>query len=216
MIVDMRCLPHKGAEQVSDVVVQTASSAVADWWHSNIQPVITRDKSRADNEWSWPLICSLHDITIGNGARYQTYAVCLRENGGASCPIDAVGMPIALVHTLAPCPSGIAFEGAMLILHLSTIPKELLPNNSPVRLVGSSAMDLAIVRAMQMGFGGQVLLMVGEKDRERLLTWYQDRCGMRLAPARPDLGWPCLVHTALTANAAYARLNQFRLIRTIV
>jgi hypothetical protein len=204
-------LPQLSDSGYLAVRVKRLSKEIADWWHKHVQPVVNRDLSRADAGWSWPMFTAFNDWKTLPAMSPHGFAICVERPEGESLPLAPAGLPLALTQLVAPCPFvEDPREYSVLLLYVSAVPRGFFPSLGRIRLVGMAGIDIAIVRALQLGYGGRVMLTVGEKDADRLAAWYRHQCGMVPCRVQAPFAKRCFVHRPETAREAYTRLNHLR------
>jgi hypothetical protein len=200
-------LPVAPTRQYANARVLPLSEEIVSWWHRTIQPVVDATPGRADAGWCWPLFTAFNHWREPLTQRPQGFAVCA-EHDASPLPTQPMPFPLALVQLVTRFPYVPGVEmGCVLLQYLSTVPRELLPRDG-LRLVGRAGVDTAIVRSIELGYGGRTVLTVGKRDAERLAQWYSQTCGMREAP-RPQAR--CFYYDENSARHAYSELQHLRI-----
>ncbi len=205
-------LPECRGGEYLRVRVQELSKDIVDWWHKCVQPTIDQDTSRADAGWAWPFITAFNRWTEPPNLLPEGFALCVNCGTADMSFTSGAGYPVALIQTVSRIPFiEDRRQYSMLLQYLSTIPRQLLPSEAAARLVGVGALDISLVRTLQLGYSGRMMLRIGEKDRSRLARWCTHTCGMVAAEQGGQTVEGCFVHRPDTAMRAYSRLQHLRL-----
>lgn len=181
---------------------------MVDWWHQSVQPKLSIENERADSNWCWKLFTSFNQHNWFG--RPEGFAISLRA-GREWDQTRKQLLPIALLQmrgevALPESPH----TTCVYVEYMSTLPRDLLPTEKNVRLVGQSTLDIAIVRAFQNGSNGRTALGIGPRKRRELEEWYSRSCRMTRS-RHPELyDKLVMLHTPRSAEIAYDTLNFLR------
>ena len=160
------------------------------WWQTNVQPVVDRDPTRADNGWNW-LLYAPFTFVAGTAiahapAGYAVELVTGEEEGdrvpcalvllvGRMRALDQRRKRSAFVWFLTTAP-----EAA-----LRRLPETTLGRNDVPKRMGGIALDVAVTHSFNTGNRGRVGLHAAEEGGEALLAWYEKQGMARLPPHKP-------------------------------
>ncbi|MCJ2036864.1 hypothetical protein [Methylobacterium sp. J-068] len=145
-------------------------------WHDRVQPVIARDRRRADVAWNWP-----------NIIRPMTMAVGVRRGGRLfQMTIGDEQRPAAMISLLTKERwFADRRQPATYLWFLSRAPTETLTfrdrDNAAFtpRQVGQAAFDVALTIALESAGQGRLWLHADPIGGDKLLRWYSQMTGMR-------------------------------------
>lgn len=148
------------------------------WWQAEIQPVIDRDPTRADNGWNWLLVAPF-TFLAGTAITHGPAGYCVgivdeeSEDGFVPCALlTLVGRMRALddhrkrsafVWFLTTAP-----EAALRRLESPPMGRDDVPKR-----LGTIALDVAVTHSFNTGRRGLVALHAAPEGGERLLAWYR-------------------------------------------
>jgi hypothetical protein len=158
------------------------------WWHSNIQPIVDDDPSRADRYWNWILIAASSSLTG---------KLLARRPIGLTVGIETDGkfIPCALMQLIGKFPYFIdRYKKSVFVWYLAVAPTRALLSLEDVKLgaeqlpkrLGSISLDIVVTYSMNHKRRGRTSLHAAKEGGEELLSWYTSR-GMLIFPDEEKL-----------------------------
>jgi hypothetical protein len=173
----IRKLPVKNYGICDVWVEELANRSRIDWWVKNIQPEISKNRSRPDWDWNWPRQYD-HYRRLFQKKRPSFFALC--AEGKTETVV------LALCYCLAeeqyPLDSNLRSTFGW---YLTSAPKHILSQRLEETrmpgLIGRGSLDAILIKSVAQGHKGRVWLHADPEGGEALLSTYS-RWGMDQIP----------------------------------
>jgi len=161
-------LPIKKSGDCQVWIEELADRSLIDWWVTNIQPEISKDRDRPDCDWDWRL---QYNIFRRIFAKRQPYFFALCTNGRAETVVLA--LCFCLAEERYPPNNKLR---SLFGWYLTSAPKHILRRHLEKTrvpgLIGRGSLDAILVKSVAQGHKGRVWLHADPKGGKPLLRKY--------------------------------------------
>lgn len=181
----LRRLPSEAEGVEVPVAVIPLQPEHATWWHSELQPTIAQDTTRADREWNWPLIASVFFANTAASEPFEGFCLAVLRDGRV--------VPCGLLLLLKKFPYlADRRRHSVYVWYLSNAPTDVLMARGYLtasltpKMIASALVDVALCYSFTTRLEGRMSLYAAVEGGAKLFEWYRDKRGMTpLAPSKP-------------------------------